>query len=226
VTPEVEAKVLELLPQVRSEAWKVFQTAPQQLDRDELQSLGYMGLVMAAERWERYCAEHGYSPGAMEYFAAYALRRVRGSILDALRSQDWVTRSVRSKAKAIRAAGQDLGASEAEIQEITGLTPQQQRDTLAQVARRPVSVDAEPVEVAEPASVAGQQVVHSVLAAVVAVMDTLSPEGQAVMALRFHQGKELKEIAVLLDLPADTVSELHNQVVLAVHDAMLRVVGE
>lgn len=140
MTPELEARILELMPQARSEAWKIFQSAPQQLDREELQSLAYLGLVMAAERWERYCAEHGYSPDATEYFAAYALRRLRGAMLDAMRSQDWVTRSVRSRAKAIRAAGQDLGATEEQISETTGLTTQQIRDTLAGVARRPVKI--------------------------------------------------------------------------------------
>lgn len=226
MTPELEARILELMPQARSEAWKIFQSAPQQLDREELQSLAYLGLVMAAERWERYCAEHGYSPDATEYFAAYALRRLRGAMLDAMRSQDWVTRSVRSRAKAIRAAGQDLGATEEQISETTGLTTQQIRDTLAGVARRPVSVDAEPLEVAEPGSVEGQQVVHSVLSAVVEEMHRQSPECQAVIALRYHQGLDFREIASVLELPPDTVSELHNQGVLAIHDAMLRVVGE
>jgi RNA polymerase sigma factor FliA len=226
MTPEIEKQVQDLLPQARSEAWRIFQTAPQQLDRDELQSLAYTGLVMAANRWETYCEANGYSPDATQFFAAYALRRMRGAMLDAMRSSDWVTRSVRSRAKALREAGHDLGKSEDELSEATGLTKQQIRDTLAGVARRPVSVDAEPVDIAEQASVEGTAVVHSVMDAVVEVLRAKPAEVQIIIALRYHQGKELREIAALLGRTPDEVDVLHAEGILAVHDAMIRMVSD
>lgn len=224
--PQIERLVEELLPQARSEAWKRFQSAPQQLDLDELISLAYAGLMMAAARWPAYCAQNGYDSAAVQYFAAYALRRIRGSILDAMRSSDWVTRSTRARAKALRAAGQDLGISEDELVARTGLSARQVRETLASVARRPVSMDAEPVDVAEGTDVEGQAVVHSVLEAVVAASAGLPPDVQVVLALHYHQGKDLREIAGLLGMAEARASELLTEAVLEIHDAMVRAVAD
>ena len=99
IAARIEQLVVDLLPQARTEAWRRFSAAPQQLELDEMIQLASLGLVMAASRWEQYCAENHYDPGATEYFAAYALRRMRGSMLDAMRSSDWVTRSTRHRAK-------------------------------------------------------------------------------------------------------------------------------
>jgi RNA polymerase sigma factor for flagellar operon FliA len=238
VTPEVEYLVQQLLPQAQSEAWRVFQAAPQQLDREELVSLAYTGLAMAAARWPDYCAERGFSPGCGEvpcrdpltcgtrYFAAYSLRRMRGAMLDAMRSSDWVTRSVRGRVKLLREAGADLGRTEAELVRDTGLTREQVRDALARVARRPVSSDAEPVDVADPASVEDDVMTRSVLDAAAAAVRAQPPAVQVVLTLHYHLRREFREIAVLLGSTPDEVSEMHSAGVEAVHDAMIRAVGE
>ena len=43
--PEISRLVTEMLPQARSEAWKVFSAAPHALDLDDLTSLAYTGLI-------------------------------------------------------------------------------------------------------------------------------------------------------------------------------------
>lgn len=225
MTPEIEALVEKLLPQARSEAWRRYQAAPQQLELDELVSLASQGLAMAGARWETYCASRGFDPGAVQYFPAYALRRMRGAMLDSMRSADWVTRSVRGRAKQLRAAGQDLGATEEELTAQTGLDAKQIRDTLAAVSRRPVSMDAEPVDVVEAHDVEGQALVNSVLDAVVAALCRLPWEVQAVIALRYHQGHELKEISGILKLPEEEITRCHEQGVLAIHAAMAGMVS-
>lgn len=222
--PEIRRLVLEMMPQARSEAWKVYSAAPHALDLDDLTSLAYTGLMMAAARWPTYCSSNGYSPLATNYFAAYALRRIRGAMLDAMRSADWVTRSMRAKAKALRDAGQDMGKSEDELAAATGLSRRQIRDTLAGVAGRPVSFDAETHDVPETGSVEGQVVVSGILAAVLAAMDSMDPETQVILALRFHQGREFADIAAALGTTEARVTELHNAAVLKVHDVMLRAV--
>src|SRR6202034_3675307 len=93
----------------------VGQRAPHALEMDELESLALSGLAAAAARWPGYCAQNDHDPTAYQFFRAYCLRRMRGSMLDYLRSQDWVTRSARTRAKALRAAGQDRGLSDAEL---------------------------------------------------------------------------------------------------------------
>jgi RNA polymerase sigma factor FliA len=222
--PEIRRLVIELMPQARSEAWKVFSSAPHALDLDELTSLAYTGLMMAAARWPTYCQANGYNPGATNYFAAYSLRRIRGAMLDAMRSADWVTRSMRAKAKVLRDAGQDLGRSEAELAEQTHLTPKQIRDTLAGVAARPVSFDAEPHDVPDSGDVEGQVVVSGILDEVVKAMDRMDPETRVILALRFHRGLEFREIAEALGITEQRVTELHNAGVLAVHAVMVKAV--
>ena len=232
--PEISRLVLDLMPQARSEAWKVFSGAPHALDLDDLTSLAYAGLVMAAARWPAYCAERDFHPGCGQvpcadpancgtrYFAAYALRRIKGAMLDAMRSADHVTRSMRSRAKAIAEADAGHGRPEAEIAARTGLSPAQIRQALAQVSARPVSFDAESHDVAGPGDTESQAAVSGILAAVSARLGALDAPVQVVLALRFHQGLELGQIAERLGVPEALVAQWHDAGVLAVHDAMLR----
>lgn len=226
MTPEIERLVAELMPQAKAEAWKLFNTAPQQLSLDELVSWAYLGLSKAGDRWQGYCEKNSYSPDATQYFAAYALRYIRGTMVDSLRSSDHVTRSMRRRAKDLRDAGQDLGVGESELAEKTGLTVQQIRATVAAVARRPVSMDAEPVDIADDDDVEGQAVVNTVLAAAVQVLLAQPPDVQAVIALRYHQGMDLRAVATQLGWPESEVGDLHTAGILAVHEAMLSAVDE
>lgn len=226
VHPDILQLVEDILPQARNEAWKVFQTAKHALDLDELISIAYTGLWQAAVRWTEYCSKHGYDPGATQYFAAYATRRMRGAMLDAMRSNDWLTRSMRSRAKLLREAGQDLGRTEAELSTETGMTPEQIRETLAGVARKPVSVDAEPVDIPEQQGVESQVMVATVLGAVVREMKTLPMPVQVVLCLHYFAGKELREIAELLREPESRVSAMHIDGVLSVHKKMVGAVQD
>jgi RNA polymerase sigma factor (sigma-70 family) len=239
MTPEVEAKVAELVAQARAEAWKVFQTAPQQLDREELTSLALVGLAQAAARWPEYCQHRGFSTGCGQvpctdpeacgsrYLAAYCLRRIRGSMMDYLRSQDWLSRAMRGRAKALRDAGMDLEAlSEDELGRRTGLSISQVRDTRAALARRPVSMDAEPADLTEPDDVEEQAVVSAVLAALVAGLRSCGSEVITVVALRYYHGWELSDIAPLLGRSLPEVRALHDRGILAGHSAMVAAASE
>jgi len=228
--PEVAARIRELtgelIPQARAEAYKVWQRAPHVLELDELHSLALTGLASAAARWETYCAEQGHDPTRYEYFAAYALRRMRGAMLDWLRSQDWVTRSARTRAKALREAGQDQGLSEAELAAATGLSQDEVRDTIAAVASRPVSLDAEPFDVAAEDDVEGTAVVGQVLAAVAGVLGSLAPAARVLVALRYYYGVSVADAAEVAGVEPEEGARLHAAAILAIHDAMLRAVDE
>lgn len=225
IQARIDELVAEIMPQARAEAYKVWQRAPHALEMDELESLALSGLAHAAARWETYCAEKGHDPTRFEYFTAYCLRRMRGAMLDWLRSQDWVTRSARTRAKAIRDAGQDQGRSEEELAAASGLTVREVRDTIAAVASRPVSIDAEPYDVAGPADVEGQAVVSEVLSAVSSVTATLPATAQVVLALRYYHGRSIAEAAQLAGVSVDEAARLHQDAILAIHDAMLRAVA-
>jgi RNA polymerase sigma factor FliA len=222
--PEIRALVIEMMPQARSEAWRMFQAAPHALDLDELTSLAYTGLMMAAVRWPRYCEERGFDPGAVNYFAAYSLRRIRGAMLDAMRSADWVTRSMRARAKALREAGQDLGRTEDELSAATGLSPRQIRDTSAGVSARPVSFDAGTHDVADSGDVEEQVAVADILSAVLSLIDGLPARAQVILALRYHQDRRFADIAAALGITEQEVTGLHNEAVSKIHSVMLRAV--
>ena len=71
-------------------ARQIAERVPDGVELDDLVSAGALGLVLALESFE---PERGLA------FSTYATPRIRGSILDDLRSRDWVPRSVRSKSR-------------------------------------------------------------------------------------------------------------------------------
>jgi RNA polymerase sigma factor for flagellar operon FliA len=92
------------MPLVRSIAERVLQTLPKSIDVDDLSSAGTFGLMDAI---------NGFDLSRGIKFKTYCTTRIRGSILDELRSQDWVPRLVRLKAhrldRAIRQLEGELG---------------------------------------------------------------------------------------------------------------------
>src|SRR5687767_4329398 len=80
------------LPLVRYVAERLATTLPSFVDVDDLASMGIFGLLDAIDRFD---------PELGVKFKTYAMNRIRGSILDELRSLDWVPRLVRIKANKI-----------------------------------------------------------------------------------------------------------------------------
>lgn len=74
---------------------------PSYVSRDDLESAAMVGLAQAAR---------GYDESRGVPFDRFASRRIRGALLDELRSRDWATRSVRSSARAVHAASDQLTA--------------------------------------------------------------------------------------------------------------------
>lgn len=225
VRARVSELVAGLVPQARSEAYKVWQRAPHALEMDELESLALSGLAAAGARWPVYCAEKGHDPAALEYFVAYALRRMRGSMMDWLRQQDWVTRSARTRAKLLRDAGQDRGLTVQELAAATGMDIDTVRATIAAVSARPVSMDAEPHDVQAPDDVEGQAVVSQVLRAACGVIDGLGITSREILVLRYYHGMTLAELAGYLGLGADEADRLYREALFEVHGAMLQAVA-
>ncbi|MGM1062796.1 FliA/WhiG family RNA polymerase sigma factor [Saccharothrix sp. Mg75] len=94
--------VLHYAPLVKYVAGRVGTGLPAHVDVADLIQSGIFGLVDAIEKFE---PERGLK------FETYAMQRIRGAILDDLRSQDWVPRSVRSRARDVERALERLGAS-------------------------------------------------------------------------------------------------------------------
>ncbi len=93
--------IVHYSPLVKYVAGRVAVGLPQSIDQGDLVSNGIFGLIDAIAKFE---PDRGYK------FETYAISRIKGAILDELRSIDWVPRSVRLKARAIEAAFSKLEA--------------------------------------------------------------------------------------------------------------------
>src|SRR5215211_5034798 len=121
-----EKLILEYAPLIKFIAQKIAVRLPSNIEFDDLVSSGVIGLMDAIDK---------YDPSRDNKFKTYAEFRIRGAILDELRAQDWVPRSVREKAKQLERAHakleqtkgrqatdeevcQDLGISQLEYHEM------------------------------------------------------------------------------------------------------------
>ena len=93
--------IVHYSPLVKYVAGRVAVGLPQNVEQADLVSYGMFGLIDAIDKFE---PERGYK------FETYAISRIKGAILDELRSIDWVPRSVRSKARQIEKAYSKLEA--------------------------------------------------------------------------------------------------------------------
>jgi RNA polymerase sigma factor FliA len=87
--------ILHYSPLVKYVAGRVAVGLPQNVEQSDLVSYGIFGLIDAIEKFD---------PGRGFKFETYAIARIKGAILDELRSIDWVPRSIRAKAREIERA--------------------------------------------------------------------------------------------------------------------------
>ena len=90
-----ERLILHYAPLVKFVAGRVAAGLPQNIEQSDLVSYGIFGLIDAIDKFD---PARGYK------FETYAISRIKGAIIDELRSIDWVPRSVRAKARAIERA--------------------------------------------------------------------------------------------------------------------------
>ncbi|ASO19322.1 RNA polymerase sigma factor FliA [Actinoalloteichus hoggarensis] len=122
--------VLHYAPLVKYVAGRVGTGLPSHVDVADLIQSGIFGLVDAIEKFE---PERGLK------FETYAMQRIRGAILDDLRAQDWVPRSVRSRARDVERAIERLEgrlqrtASDPELATELGIDVGELRDLFGQL---------------------------------------------------------------------------------------------
>lgn len=218
---DADALIHQYMGLTQSLAQQVWRTAPHALELDELTGIGYLGLVAAARRWSVYCAENGHDENALQFFKPYVVRRVYGSLIDAIRSADWATRSLRTRAKALQEAGQDRGVPETVLAERSGMTVKEVRATIRGMSQRPVSLEAEELDPVADTAVEGDAFVTDLLGNLVGAIRDLDPEQQVVLTLHYYQGLQLQQVAKQMGVSESRVSQMHAAAVLKVHEQML-----
>lgn len=212
------------LPLVRRVVRRLAHRLPRSLDMEEMVRWGLVGL------FDALCK---YDPSRNASFETYAQLRIRGAILDRLRSEDWTARSARHKAALLERAylrierEQGRAATEEEVAEALEIELSELHAMLGEVESSGVlrledlGVDPEIRRVAVEDVLEGQAVdpAQAVLsrervALVAEAIGRLPVKEKQVVALYYHEGLTMREVGEVLCLTESRVSQLHSQALL------------
>jgi RNA polymerase sigma factor for flagellar operon FliA len=216
--------IKEYAPLIRFIAQKIAVRLPSNIELDDLISAGVIGLMDAIDK---------YDPSRDNKFKTYAEFRVRGAILDELRAQDWVPRSIRDKAKLLDKTlvnlEADLGrtATDEEVSKALNISVDEFHDLVNQV--RPISLlsidDAQTFSNTDKKSILNllegsktnspynQLNLKTVKEFVAKGIEELPERQRMVLSLYYYEDLNLKEIGQVLRVTESRVSQLHAQAV-------------
>jgi RNA polymerase sigma factor FliA len=222
-----ERLVLAYSPLVKYVAGRMSSGLPAHVEEADLISYGLLGLISAIERFE---------PAREIRFETFAITRIKGSIIDELRSLDWVPRSVRAKAREIERANAKLehklhrAPTDQEMSEELEVDLEEFQESLMRISNSSVVALDELWTVSDSS---GDQV---------SLLDTIQDESAAdpaqemdltdmkdrladsiarlpereklVVALYYYENLTLREIGEVLGVTESRVSQLHTKAVL------------
>ncbi|MDQ8031401.1 MAG: RNA polymerase sigma factor FliA [Bordetella sp.] len=220
--PNAEDSLVQYAPLVRKLALQLLARLPASVQLDDLIQAGMIGLLDAVRRYQE-------SPDAQ--FETYATSRIRGAMLDELRSQDWLPRSVRSKSRkienAIQRKEQQLMRSptETEIAQELGVPLDEYQSMLS---------DAQGLQIVHYEGMGGDQetgdadwsegatsessgnplnalLATDLRAALIQAIDKLPDREKLLLSLYYEQGLNLKEIGAVLNVTEARVCQLRTQ---------------
>ncbi len=223
-TKQKDTLIMEYAPLIKFIAQKIAVRLPAHIELDDLISSGVIGLMDAIEK---------YDPKRDNKFKTYAEFRIRGAILDELRAQDWVPRSVRDKAKMLDRAVVELeaqigrSATDEEVAEKLNISIEEFYDLVNQV--RPVSVlsidEASTFSNVDKMSILNllegcklnnplnQLKLKSIKKIVTKAIEDLPERQRLVLSLYYYEDMNLKEIGKILRVTESRVSQLHAQAI-------------
>ncbi|NMC43070.1 MAG: FliA/WhiG family RNA polymerase sigma factor [candidate division Zixibacteria bacterium] len=225
--PDMRKRLLNrYLPLVRNVAGRMAINFPRSVELCDLINTGVIGLIEAF---------HNFDPDRGVKFETYAVPRIRGAILDELRSLDWVPRSTRARAREIERALLEFEnmegrpPSDAELAEQLNITVEDLQYSLEDVSKTALlSLDElifreednrqvpriETVE-DENANTTLKKLERSELQAfLVSAIDRLTEQEKLVIALYYYEELTLKEIGEVMKISESRVSQIHTKAVL------------
>jgi RNA polymerase sigma factor for flagellar operon FliA len=223
-----DALVMGHVDLVRSMASRLGRRLPSQVEVSELVSVGVLGLIEAANR---------YQPGLGVPFDAFARRRIHGAMLDALRGLDWVPRSLRRLQReldeALSRLRHTLGREPepSEIAAALGLSVAEYEAKLddlrladlaaVQPATAGVDEGADLLDVAiDEDGPYGQLERRELRARLVAALKRLPDRERRILALSYQQELTLAEIGAVIGVGESRVSQLRTQAIARLRSLM------
>jgi len=209
------------MPLVRMIAERLLQTLPKSIELEDLASAGTFGLMDAI---------NGFDLSRGIKFKTYCTTRIRGSILDELRSQDWVPRLVRLKAhrleKALRQLEGQLGrdpnhfelaeAMEMTVDELQATRQEANAKTIFSLSEKwddgSDNNEMEKVEIladkkcADPVQTMQQRDVLDM------ITGNLTKKERLIVIMYYYEGLTMREIGEIMELTESRVCQIHSNV--------------
>jgi RNA polymerase sigma factor for flagellar operon FliA len=215
--------VLKFQSKVRIMALKIAKGLGTEHDIDDLCSMGFIGLMDAAEKFD---------PSRNVQFNTYAEFRIRGAIIDGLRQQDWVPRSARDRMKTLREAAETIEArsgkapSELEMSQEMKMSLAKFREMMGNLGCQTlVNIDELPETARESVNDMGasdpfkETVRNEAKAIVDRLIDQLPERQRLVLRCLYYRGLTATEVAEILDISTARVSQIHFQAIAMMRDA-------
>jgi RNA polymerase sigma factor for flagellar operon FliA len=224
--PDYEERVTNMLPLVHHVVSDVARHIPRFVDRDDLLSAGRLGLTQAAKSFD---PERGVS------FQAFARVRIRGAVLDELRSRDRLSRGTRGRATHLAAVTSQLHAelgrlpTDAEVARRMETDVADVRDLRDDVARAAgLERSSDPIgtnEAAELIPASGPGPMSQLLDAelrgyLIDAVAALPERLRLIIVASFFDGREMQEIAKDLGVTASRVSQLCSEAIALLRDGI------
>lgn len=212
--------VKKYIPLVNIIVEKIYKKLPTSVQKEELVSLGYIGLYEALKK---------FNPNLNLKFETYASFRIRGSILDGLRKEDWLPRTKRERTKKIETIIRSLEqkylrkVTPEEIAKEAGITIDEVNTLLDENYYANVlsiddkfqrnndnegSFDIHDVKSETPE----ERVIHTErIQELAASIKQLTEKEQLILSLHYTEGMTFTEIGQILDLSTSRISQLHSR---------------
>ena len=227
-----EQLIVHYSPLVKYVAGRVAVGLPQNVEQSDLVSYGMFGLIDAIEKFD---LERGYK------FETYAISRIKGAILDELRSIDWVPRSVRAKARNLEKSFSRLEAklhrapTEEELAADLRITVDQLQTIMGQISfvgivaldemlsssgdRGETLTLGDTIADADDGPV-GQYEVEEMRSLLAESINKMNEREKMVLTLYYYEGLTLSDIGDVLGVTESRVCQIHTKAVLQLRSRM------
>lgn len=217
-------------PLVKYVAGRVKMVVPPHVEFDDLVGFGIIGLITAVDR---------FNPERKIKFSTYATSRIRGSIIDGLRSLDWISRSGRTKAKRLNLAYQTLEQrlgrrpNDDELAGELNLTMEEFKQfivesNLPDLTSLDVFIDPENgtslIDLIPDQSAGSDEIIYDkeIKAMLTEAIERLKEQEKLVLSLYYYDELTQMEIAQVLDLSPARISQIHSKTILKLRGMLSR----